>query len=225
LGYEAKYKPSEVSGKQRLYYDRTKPFSKMIPYYEVYKPKKEITIPDSYIVPKQYWEVLELLRMNKIDMQPLKKDTVLNVESYKIADYKTSKEAFEGHYGHYNTSVTASRENVKFSEGDFVVKTNQKNVKYLLETLEPEATDSFFNWNFFDTILQQKEYYSAYVFEDLAKKILDENPQLKSELEKKRQEDKKFAENGEAQLDWVYKHSKYYEKEHLQYPVYKVMRY
>lgn len=225
LGYEGKYKPSEVSGKPRLYYDRTKPFSKMIPYYEVYKAKKEITIPESYIVPKQYWEVIDLLKLNKIEMSPLKKDTIINVESYKITDYKTSKEAFEGHYGHSNTSVSASRENVKFNEGDLVVKTNQKNVKYLLETLEPEATDSFFNWNFFDTILQQKEYYSAYVFEDLAKKILDENPKLKAELEKKRQEDKKFAENGDAQLDWVYKHSKYYEKEHLQYPVYKVMRY
>ncbi|ESU25256.1 hypothetical protein FEDK69T_00210 [Flavobacterium enshiense DK69] len=225
LGYEGKYKPSEVSGKPRLYYDRTKPFKKMIPFYEVYKPKKEITIPTSYIVPKQHWEVIELLRQNRIDMQPLKKDTVINVESYKIADYKTGKEAFEGHYAHYNTSVTARRENVKFSEGDFVVKTSQKNVKYLLETLEPEAVDSFFNWNFFDTILQQKEYYSAYVFEDLAKQILDENPKLKAELEKKRQEDKKFAESGEAQLDWVYKHSKYYEKEHLQYPIYKVMRY
>ncbi|UOK41291.1 MULTISPECIES: M14 family metallopeptidase [Flavobacterium] len=225
LGYEGKYKLSEVSGKPRLYYDRTKPFKKMIPFYEVYKPKKEITIPVSYIVPKQHWEVIELLRQNRIDMQPLKKDTVINVESYKIANYKTGKEAFEGHYGHYNTSVTASRENVKFSEGDFVVKTSQKNVKYLLETLEPEAADSFFNWNFFDTILQQKEHYSAYVFEDLAKQILDENPKLKAELEKKRQEDKKFAESGEAQLDWVYKHSKYYEKEHLQYPIYKVMRY
>jgi len=225
LGYEGKYKPSDVSGKPRLYYDRTKPFSKMIPYYEVYKSKKEILVPESYIVPKQYWEVIDLMKLNRIEMSTLKKDTTLSVDSYKITDYKTSKEAFEGHYGHYNTSVSITRENVKFSQGDFVIKTNQKNVKYLLETLEPEAADSFFNWNFFDTVLQQKEYYSAYVFEDLAKKILDENPQLKAELEKKRQEDKTFAESGEAQLDWVYKHSKYYEKAHLQYPVYKVMRY
>lgn len=225
LGYEAKYKPSGVSGKQRLYYDKTKPFTKMIPFYEVYKPKKEITIPESYIVPKQLWEVIDLLKLNKIDMQPLKKDTTITVESYKIVDYKTGKQPFEGHYGHYDTSVEVKREQVRFSQGDLVVKTNQKNVKYLLETLEPEAADSFFNWNFFDTILQQKEYYSAYVFEDLAKQVLDENPQLKAELEKKRQEDKKFAESGEAQLDWVYKHSKYFEKEYMQYPIYKVMRY
>src|SRR5690606_1167056 len=32
-GFEAGYKPSEVSGKDRLYYDRSKPFTKKIPFY------------------------------------------------------------------------------------------------------------------------------------------------------------------------------------------------
>lgn len=59
-----------------------------------------------------------------------------------------------------------------------------------MEVLEPEAPDSFFNWNFFDTILQQKEGFSAYVFEDIAKEILDNNPQLKSEFEAKRAENR-----------------------------------
>ena len=38
-----------------------------------------------------------------------------------------------------------------------------------------------------------------------------------------KQSDTKFAENGAAQLDWVYKHSVYYEKAHLQYPIYRVL--
>ena len=106
--------------------------------------------------------------------------------------------------------------------GDYVFYTNQLGVKYLLETLEPEAVDSYFNWNFFDPILQQKEYFSSYVFEDLAKEFLDKNPKIKAELEQKKQNDKVFAENGAAQLDWVYRQSPYYEKVHLQYPVYRV---
>jgi hypothetical protein len=32
----------------------------------------------------------------------------------------------------------------------------------------------------------------------------------------------KFAEDGQAQLDWVYKHSEYYEKTHRLYPVFRV---
>ena len=69
---------------------------------------------------------------------------------------------------------------------------------------------------------QQKEYFSAYVFEDVAKKILDENPELKQTFEAKKKSDTTFAEDGAAQLDWIYKQTPYYEKAHLQYPVYRV---
>jgi hypothetical protein len=221
-GYEGDYKPSDVSGKPRLFYDRAKPFTKNIPFYNDYKATKEIIIPTYYVVPKSQWPILELLKVNQIEMTEIKNDTIIEVESYKIADYKTTKNPYEGHYGHYNTVVTSSKEKVGFRKGDFLIKTQQKGVKYLLETLEPEAVDSYFNWNYFDPILQQKEYFSAYVFEDLAKEILDKNPTLKAEFEVKKKNEKDFAQNGDWQLDWIYKHSPYYEKAHLQYPVYRI---
>lgn len=222
LGYEGSYKPSDVSGKDRLYYDRNKPFKKTIPYYRDYNPIKQVTIPQSYIIPKEWWNVIELLKLNNIQMQPLVKDTVIEVECYRISDYKTGSYPYEGHYPHRETSVTCKVEKVQFRKGDYIINTQQQGIKYLLETLEPEANDSFFNWNFFDAILQQKEYYSAYVFEDTAAKMLNDNPELKAEFDKKKQEDKAFADNGEAQLDWIYYHSAYYEKSHMQYPVYRV---
>ena len=97
-------------------------------------------------------------------------------------------------------------------------------MRYLLETLEPEAVDSFFNWNFFDSVLQQKEGFSPYVFEDLALTILTENPALRDSLELKKQEDEIFSQNWYAQLEWIHKNSKYYEVAHLQYPVYRVLK-
>ncbi|WP_445721640.1 M14 family zinc carboxypeptidase [Flavobacterium sp.] len=221
-GYKGAYKPSDVSGKDRLYYDKKQPFTKNIPYYNDYKATKEVIIPSYYVVPKSQWEILDLLKLNAIQLRLINSDTIINVESYKIDSYETSKYPYEGHYGHYNTKVSKLTEQVAFKKGDYIIKTQQKGVKYLLETLEPEAVDSYFNWNFFDAILQQKEYFSAYVFEDLAKEVLDKNPKLKSELEAKKQADKAFAENGATQLDWVYKNSVYYEKAHLQYPVYRI---
>ncbi|WP_264563696.1 M14 family metallopeptidase [Flavobacterium sp. N3904] len=220
-GYEASFKKSEATKGQRLFYDRSKPYQKSIPYIKEYKSVKDVTIPESYIIPKGYWNVIELLKSNNCSFTQLKKDTIIEVESYKIADYKTSNTAYEGHYPHRKTQVIAKRENKAFAKGDYVFSTSQKAVKYLLETLEPEAIDSFFNWNFFDTILQQKEGYSEYVFEDLAAQLLKENPKLKYELDKKILEDSKFAKDSEAQLNWIYKHSVYYEKAHLQYPVYR----
>jgi hypothetical protein len=96
-------------------------------------------------------------------------------------------------------------------------------VRYLLETLEASATDSFFNWNFFDTILQQKEGYSAYVFEDIAAYILAKNPVIKKQLEDKLKNEEAFAKNPRAQLEFVYKNSLHYEKAHLRLPVFKIL--
>ena len=224
LGYEGSYKKSDVTTGNRLFYDRTKPFKKDVSFHKEYKSAKEIIIPTAYVIPKGFWPVIDLLKSNGIQMEEIQKDTLIEVESYKIADYKTTNSAYEGHYSHSNTTTKSQIMKVAFAKGDYIIKTSQKGIKYLLETLEPEAIDSFFNWNFFDTILQQKEGYSEYVFEDTASQILKENPKLKVELEQKKQTDINFAKSPGAQLDWVYKHSVYYENAHLQYPVYRILK-
>jgi Zinc carboxypeptidase len=223
MGFQGGYKKSNVTSGERLYYDRKIPFTKYIPFLGDYKSEREITIPNYYVIPKGQWTIIDQLKANKIEFTQLKNDTLIEVESYSIADYQTYKNAYEGHYPHYNTKVNTTLQKVTFKKGDYLISTNQKGVKFLLETLEPEAIDSYFNWNYFDAILQQKEGYSSYVFEDLANEYLNENPQLRATLEEKKKTDKKFAENPEAQLDWVYKNSPYYEKAHLRYPVYRIV--
>jgi hypothetical protein len=109
-----------------------------------------------------------------------------------------------------------------FKKGDIIVPTNQAAMRYLVETLEPAATDSFFNWNFFDTILQQKEGFSPYVWEEKAQTLLKSNPRLQIEFNVKKSYDKDFATNWYAQLDWLHKKSANYEKSHLQYPVFRL---
>ncbi|WP_395052522.1 M14 family zinc carboxypeptidase [Flavobacterium sp.] len=223
LGYEGSYKKSDVTTGKRLFYDRTKPYKKEIPFLADYKSAKEIIIPNAYVIPQGFWPVIDLLKLNKIAFSKIKNDTIIEVESYKIVDYKTSKNAYEGHYPHNATTITKSIVKMLFIKGDYIVSTAQKGVKFLLETLEPDAVDSYFNWNFFDTILQQKEGYSEYVFEDLANDYLNKNPKLREQLEQKKKDNKAFAENPEAQLEWVHKNSIYYEKAHLQYPIYRVL--
>ena len=224
LGYEAGYKKSEATTGQRLFYDRNQPFKKEVPFFPQYKSVKDVTIPKAYVIPRGFWPVIELLKSNGIICQPIPKDTIIEVESYRIVDYKTTPSAYEGHYIHRNTVVASKTEKLAFAKGDYIVPTQQKGIKYLLETLEPEAIDSYFNWNFFDPILQQKEGYSDYVFEDTAAQLLKDNPKLKSDLEVKKQKEPEFLNNPKAQLDWMYKQSVYYEKAHLQYPVYRITK-
>ncbi len=222
-GYESEYRPSDVSDQDRLFYDRDKPFTKPVKYYSHFKPAGTVKIPEAYTIPQGWWNVINLMKANAIEMHELEKDTIIQVEIYRIEDYKTRTAPYEGHYQHYNTTVSKTTEQVTLKKGDYLVYTNQPGVKYLLETLEPQAVDSFFNWNFFDTILQQKEGFSPYVFEEVAYEILNNNPDLKREFETKRNEDENFRENGYLQLDWIYKKSEYYEKAHKRYPILRVL--
>jgi hypothetical protein len=64
--------------------------------------------------------VIDLLQSNKIEFRQIQNDTVIAVESYRIADYKTSQNAYEGHYPHRDTQVIASRMNANFRKGDYL---------------------------------------------------------------------------------------------------------
>lgn len=223
-GFEAGHKPSEVSGLSRLYYDRAKPFEKKVKIYNYYEPVTVINTPKAYIIPQGWWKVIELLQLNKVQMQRLKRDTTIEVQAYKIDDYKTAARQYEMHHYNSDVVVSASIKSVQFRKGDWYIPMNQVANRFLIETLEPQAEDSYFAWNYFDGILGQKEGYSAYVFEDAAADYLQKNPSLKLQLEEKRTADTAFAKSARAQLNFIYQNSPWYEPAHMNYPVYRVLK-
>ena len=157
-------------------------------------------------------------------MYQLEKDTLMDVEMYYIKSFKSQNSPFEGHYLHHSVEVEAKEMKRRYFAGDWLIEMNQVANRYIVETLEPQAMDSFFNWNFFDAILGQKEYFSAYIFEDEAAKILKDNPELRKELDAEIAKDEKLKNDGMAQLNWIYKKSAYYEDSHLLYPVGRVLK-
>lgn len=223
-GFEGEMVDSELTGGKRLKYDREKPFEKEIDYYNNFVAAERIEIPRAYVIPQGWWNVIEVLKANKIEMSSFPRDTVLQVESYRIQDYETRSSPFEGHFPHHNTKVSKSIERVAFRKGDVYIKTFQPGVRYLIETLEPITPDSFFNWNFFDSILHQKEGFSPYVFEDSATKFLEDNPEIKEEFEDLKREDREFSGDSYTQLKWIYERSGHKENSHLRYPVFRVSR-
>ena len=223
LGYEFGYKPSEVSGLPRLYYDRSKPKTISLKYYNHYIPTDSVELPQAYVIPYAYKEVLERVDLNNIKYNTILEDTIMLCKVSYIVDYNTVKEPYEGHYLHSQVKTKDTMMNVTLRAGDRLIRVNSKNSAFLIATLEPKSPDSYFCWNFFDGILQQKEGYSAYVFEDKAAEILKANPELRKKLELKRKNDLTFAKDGGAQLDFVYKNSVYYEPTHKRYPVSRIM--
>ena len=219
-GYEGRLKPSEVSGQPRLYYDRAAPFTRPVKYFNTFKVTATARRPTAYIIPRAWVEVADILRRNGATLEPLAHDVTVPVEVYYFQDFKTTPKPFEGHYVHSQAQLRTATETTAFHQGDFVVYlTAAAPLRYLLETLEPQATDSFFAWGFFDSVLQPKEHYSDYVFEDVAADLLRRDPTLRQRLEKLKQQDPAFAANGPAQLEWVYLNSPYHEAGHNRYPV------
>ena len=219
LGYEAVYKPSDVTGHTRLYYDRNKPYKKSIKYFNHYKAVDFVSRPDYYIIPQAWDIVVEKMTKSNIKVFRLAIDTTLEVEQYAVTSFETVKGPYEGHYLHYNIEVEKRTAMIGYRAGDYIIPTNNENVRFIIETLEPHAADSYLAWNYFDAVLQQKEWFSAYVFEDEAMSVLNANPTLKKEFEEKRKSDPEFSANAFAQLYFIYKGSNHYEPTHNKYPV------
>jgi len=223
-GYEAGHKPSLLTGAPRLYYDREKPYDKKISYFNYFNPVTTVKKPDFYIVPQTCLKAVELLKLNRIEMQALEKDTNFTVNVYMIHDFENSRGKIpnNGHYLHHDLKLHTEKQQVVFHKGDYLINTKQPGISYIMATLEPQAEDSYFAWNMFDGILQTREYFSDYVFEDIAYQFIQEHPDIKNAFEEKKKTDPAFAANPKAQIDWVYRQSHYFEKSFMRYPVGRV---
>jgi Zinc carboxypeptidase len=220
--FNAIYKKSEVTGLQRLYYDRSAPSTINVKFFDRLKSNLNIAKPKYYIVSQAWDAVIEKLNYNKIKYKILKNDSAINVSAYYLEDFKTTPQPYENHYSHRNLKLRTEKQNLQFFKGDVLIPCNTENDYFILSVLEPQSIDSYFTWNEFDAVLQQKEWFSDYVFEERAKELLQKDPQLKSDFEKKKAEDAKFSNNAFEQLYFIYKRSPYYEKSHRRYPVFRI---
>lgn len=222
-GYDTSMKISDVTGLPRYYYDHSKPFEKQIKFYNYYTPSINIQKPKAYIIPHGWHDVIERLKLNGVIMQKLKKDTTIQVEYYVVNDYKSMNKPYEKHHRNYDIQLTTKTDTIHFLKGDYIIYTNQFANRYIIETLEPLSDDSFFSWNFFDAVLQRKEFYSDYRWEDVAANFLQQHPEIKNQLEEKKKNDTAFANSAEQQLYFVYTHSPYSEPGYMRIPVYRLM--
>ncbi|MEJ7627473.1 MAG: M14 family zinc carboxypeptidase [Ferruginibacter sp.] len=221
-GYDQDSVTSEASNLKKMFYNHDKPYTKEVKYFNSYKPENIVEKPKAYIIPAGWHEVLDRFQLNGVVFKKIKVDTMVDVTYYKIEDFKSRPNPYEKHHGNYAVKVLAIADTIHFLKGDYLVEMNQRANRYIMEMLEPTGDDSFFAWNFFDAVLQQKEGYSNYRWDDIAAEVLKNDPSLKEKLELKKKAEPDFAKNGGAILNYIYKNSPYYEKEHMRYPVFRV---
>jgi hypothetical protein len=221
-GFEKAAKTSELTKLPLSFYDQTKPYEDSIRFYNRYQPTTKIKVPDYYLIPQAYDEVIKRLEWNGVKYERLKKDTLIEVFSEMIVDYQSPKRPYEGHFLHSNIRTQTEKTVLKFYKGDLLVPTKQRKKAYLSHVLEARAVDGFFAWNFFDGILQQKEWFSDYAFEPKAKKLLEENDSIRLTFEKVKEQNPDLTKSNFEQLYFIYKLSPYYEKSVNRFPIYKI---
>ena len=221
-GYEFSKPIDPITNLPRLLYDRSKPFNKYIPHFRKYKPMNKYAIPRYFVVGGQEKETITRLRSNNIEFYTVKSDSVLKASSYRINSYKSLTKPYEGHFKHNSILFDKFEVNLSLKPGDILIPTKQRSRNFILAALIPDAEDSFFSWNFYDSYLQQKEYFSSYVFIDQVKFMLDSNPKLKLDFEKMKKESESFRNSEWEQLYFIYKNSPYFEKSFMVLPIHSI---
>ena len=171
-GYEHSFPIHNITGLSRLKYDTTKPYTKYIPYYHSSIAKDSVQLPNFYYITAQEKDVVERLLANKVKMENIVKDTVKNLGVYRVVEFFPTNKPYEGHFKLNNIKVLRDQEQIQLKKGDWVVNSNQDAAYFIHSVLQPELEDAYLSWNFFDSYLQQKEYFSSYIFID---KIEDDN--------------------------------------------------
>lgn len=213
---------SDISGDLRVVFG-TEPDDLTIPMYQTFSVKKAVVPPAFYIVPRQWQDVIDLLKVHGVELKTLTQEATVEVESYRFVDVIWPAGPFEGRHmpGFKVESVTESR---VFPAGSAVVPIDQPLSKLVMNLLEPEAPDSFARWGFFNAIFEQKEYAEAYILESLARDMLAQDPNLRLEFEAKLLTDADFASSPDERLQFFYRRSPYWDYQMNLYPVGRLMR-
>ena len=221
-GFTARVDTHEITKLGHLTYDISKPYERKIPFYKYYNPKDSIAIPSYYLVRGQERKIIEQLAANGIAIETLKEEKKLRVKAQVVRSFDAISKPYEGHYMHPSKDIERVEQWITFRPGDVLISTKQIGGQFLHSVLQPEAEDSYFTWNYFDSYLQEKEYFSNYVFKDKIKEILQNNPELKKAYETKRQNDSDFANSEWQQLYFLYQNSVYFEPSYMMLPVFEL---
>ncbi len=215
-GVEYSVKDSEISGVKQIVYS-TKPFDIKIPKFDEAKIASGVVPPLYYIIPPQWTDVISILQLHNIKFHRTTKPLTIEVESYSLTEPKWSSNSFEGRLT-LNFKTTPVKEIRNYPNNSVIIPLAQESANVAIHLLEPNSTDSFVYWGFFNAIFEQKEYGEGYVLEKLARDMLAKDKNLRREFEEKLK-DENFAKNPFARLNFFYTRSPYFDKRIGLYPV------
>lgn len=220
-GFEHSFPLHPITGLKELTYDRVKPYERFIPWYRTYVAADTVRVPKYYVVGGQEQHVIDRLKANQVVFETLTADQLDTLTFFSVKSYKSPSNPYEGHFKLSKIEVGESRQELRLKPGDILVPSAQDRALFIHAALQPRAEDSYLTWNFFDSYLQQKEYFSNYVFKDQIADILAKDQKLNEEYQLRKATDEKFKNSEWDQLYFIYSRSPYFEQTFMRLPIYQ----
>ncbi len=221
-GFEYEVVKSDLTGGNWFQYSKT-PKTFNIPYFNQIIPVTKVTLPVAYIIPPQWTEIIDRIELHGVNFYRLKEPAKIKVQTYQFSDVKFSSQPFEGRQMLNSFDYEIIEEEKEFPAGSVVIDMEQGAARVVAQILEPDAPSSLLKWGFFNAIFEQKEYAESYVMETKAREMLENDPGLKAKFDIKMKNDKDFASNPRAILNWFYTNSPWWDDRINKYPVGKIM--
>jgi hypothetical protein len=103
--------------------------------------------------------------------------------------------------------------------GALFVPIAQPKARLVMSLLEPQAPDSYASWGFFSAAFEKKEYMENYVTEAVARQMLEQDPALRQEFERRLRADPAFAASPDARLEFFHRRHPSWDERYGLYPV------
>ena len=219
-GYAAVREPSRLGRYQRLRYDRSAPWERDIAWFDRYRATAFAAPPRAYLLPQAWHDVALRLQAHGVPMRQVASGGRVAAEAYRIVHFRKRPVPFEGRHLHDAIEVETETLQAPVTAGDWLIPLGGPHDRLAIEMLEPLGADSFFRWAFFDSVLDKKEHYSDYVFEDEAERLLATEPGLAARFEAWKSAHPGLLDDPQAVLDFVFLNARRHaEPEHRRYPV------
>jgi hypothetical protein len=215
---ESRTVPSAISGGLRVEFTG-KPLTVKVPYQQTNHVSVSVARPKAYWIPPGWSDVVQRLQVHGVQFERTTEPRDVKVTMYRLEDMKFQEEQpFEGHV-QVKAKPVAEQRPERYPAGSIRISTNQPLGDLAAILLEPASPDSFFQWGFFDQVLQQTEYIEGYILEPMAERMLEKDPKLAEEFRQKLASDEAFRASPKDRLRWFYAKTPFIDDRWKLYPV------
>ncbi len=213
--------PSEITGTPVVRYTAEKDDFETIEHDGI-DTTAEAQEPLGFIVPLQWKEIVDELKLHGVQMEIIPKDLNQEFETWRFSDvkYVTSGEA--GQLMDY--TLHPVKEKIEVPTGSWWVPLHQQRARLIMALLHPAAPDALIRLGFAASIFQQMGRIGAnpYLSVPIATKVAEDHPELLQEFEAKVTSDPAFAADPQARISWWTSRSNYQPSAVNRYPVLQV---